>query len=141
MARRDRIARYKSGVVSCLNVVAPPGEACWVLTPDAYAWFTRRGALATNWRNEVTLESMEKMQEFDPLSLIHLISPIPLLLVIAEGDTLLPRHLLVAAYERARAPKSLVVLPCGHFDIYGGPWGEQAADAAVEWFGKPLVTA
>jgi fermentation-respiration switch protein FrsA (DUF1100 family) len=128
-------------VVGYAKVVAPEGEPCALRGPDAYEWFMRWSALVPIWRNQVTLESLEKVREFDPVSLIHLISPTPLLMIIAERDSLLPRDLLVAAYERAREPKALVSLPCGHFDVYDGAWGEKAADAATEWFRKHLGAA
>lgn len=38
------------------------------------------------------------------------------------------------APERAAKPRSRVVLPCGHFEIHDGQWGEKAAGAAAEWF-------
>ncbi len=135
---RDRIARYRTGEVNYLRVVAPEGEPCALATPDAREWFMRYGTLAPTWRNQVTLESMEKVREFDAASLIHLISPRAALLVAAEHDSLFPLRLVRAAYERLREPNYLVVLPCGHFDVYEGRWGERTVEAEIEWFRRHL---
>ena len=132
---RDRVARYRTGVVSYINVVAPEGEPCVLQSTDAYEWCMRWGARAPTWRNQVTLESLEKMREFDVLSQIHLISPTPVLMIAAQRDSLAPLGLVQAAFKRVHEPKALVVLPCGHFEVYDGEWAEKAADAAVEWFG------
>ncbi len=139
---RDRNARYKTGVVNYLPVVAPEGEPCLLRPPDAYEWFTTASRIAPSWRNGLTLESLERYREFDPVSSIHLISPTPLLLIAAENDSLIPLAAVKAAYERAGEPKALVTLPCGHFDLYyNEPWHSRAAGAAVEWFRRHLQSA
>jgi len=138
---QDRIARYKTGVVNYLKVVAPEGEPCVIRTAEAYEWFMHAGrSIAPNWRNQVTVESLEKEREFDPVGPIRLIAPTPLLLIGAEYDTLVPADLVVAAYERALEPKAVLLLPCGHFDVYHiEPWLSKAAGAAVEWFTNHLA--
>lgn len=94
---------------------------------------------APTWLNGVTIESLEKIQEFDPTRFIHLIAPTPLLIIGAEQDALIPARLVIEAYERVRAPKELVMLPCRHFDVYNTePWFSKAAGAAVGWFEKYL---
>ena len=68
-----------------MPVVAPEGEPSALPTPESYEWFTQLGeTVAPNWRNEVSLESMEAFLEYDPAGSIHLISPTPLLMVVAE---------------------------------------------------------
>ena len=56
--------------------------------------------------------------EYEPGTYIGRISPTPLLMVVAREDHLTPAHLAIDAYERAREPKKLVILPGGHFDAY-----------------------
>ncbi len=36
----------------------------------------------------------------------------------AQNDVLTPTDLAIAAYEKAREPKKLQILPGGHFDAY-----------------------
>jgi len=60
---------------------------------------------------------------------------------LSEGEkaaTVVMAHGFSAVKEtftQAGEPKKLVVLSCGHFDVYEKePWHEQAAAAATEWF-------
>lgn len=136
---KDRLARYAGESPGRIKVVAAPGEFCALTPDDAYEWFTGSRELAPSWRNEVTLESLEKMREFDPISLIRIIAPRPLLMIVAEKDSLLPYDALLAAYERAGEPKALLPLPCGHFDVYfREPWFGQACGTAAAWFKEHL---
>lgn len=83
---------------------------------------------------------MEAFLEYDPAGSIHLISPTPLLMVVGAEDTLTPTDMAIAAYERAREPKSLVVMEGGkHFDAYTEPGLSQSAPPAVEWFERHLI--
>lgn len=83
---------------------------------------------------------MEAFLEYDPAGSIHLISPTPLLMIVAEKDTLTPTDLAIAAYERALEPKKLVILKGSkHFDAYTEPGLSQSAPPAVEWFEQHLM--
>ena len=75
----------------------------------------------TTWRNEVTLRSLELFQGYEPGDYLKLISPTPLLMVVAPNDRLVRRRAGRAAYETAAEPKKLVLVPGGHFDAYVGP--------------------
>jgi uncharacterized protein len=138
---QDRAQRYTEGTGASVPVVAPEGEPSALPTPESYEWFTHAGeTIAPNWRNEVSLESMEAFLEYNPAGSIHLISPTPLLIVVAEKDTLTPTDLAIEAYERALEPKSLVILEGGkHFDAYTEPGLSQSALPAVEWFERHLM--
>jgi hypothetical protein len=137
---QDRTARYTGGEGGSVPVVAPEGEPSALPTPESYEWFGHASeTVAPNWRNEVSLESMEAFLEYDPAGNIHLISPTPLLMLVAEKDTLTPTDMAMAAYERALEPKKLVILEGGkHFDAYTEPGLSQAAPPAVEWFERHL---
>lgn len=135
----DRIARYKTGEVKYIKVVAPQGEPAIMPGQESYDAFMTLKERAPNWVNGVTLDSLEAVREFDPTRFIHLIAPTPLLIVAAEYDSLIPIHLVTEAFTRAREPKALVTLPCRHFDVYEQePWFSRAAGAAAEWFAKYL---
>lgn len=136
---QDRIARYRTGVVNYFKVVAPEGEPSAIPTTEAYEWFMHASSIVPSWRNQVTVESLEKIREFDPVGPIHLITPTPLLMIVAEHDSLIPSALVIAAYERARDPKAISMLPCGHFDVYNTePWLSKAVSAEVDWFMRHL---
>jgi hypothetical protein len=135
---QDRIARYTSGKINYMKVVAPEGEACILPGQENYDAFMEMAGVAPNWRNEVTLESLEKIREFDPVSRIHLIGPRALLVIAAEEDNLIPLKTLKGSFEKASEPKELIVYPIRHFDIYMKPWQTRAAKAAIDWFKKHL---
>ena len=137
MINQDRIARYKTGKINYLPVTGPEGEEAFMPGNEAYEWFTRSDA--PNWLNQVTMESVEKFIEYDPGAWIHRISPTPLLMILAEKDTVIRLDMAKKVYERAGEPKDLIVLPCKHFDVYDKePYFSQAADAAIQWFKKYL---
>jgi fermentation-respiration switch protein FrsA (DUF1100 family) len=121
-----------------MKVVAPEGEPCVLPGNETFEAYMALTEIAPNWRNQVTLASLEKMREFDPVSLIHMMAPTALLLIPAEKDSLIPIDAVKATYERAREPKAISVLPIDHFAIYKEPWLSKAAGAAIEWFGKHL---
>lgn len=135
-----RKSRYNGGDVQYIAVVAPEGEPCALPTPDSYEWFIKAGkTVAPNWENRVTLETMESFLEYNPAGLIDLISPTPLLMVVAENDTLTPTDLAIEAFQRAREPKKLVIFPGTHFDAYNEPGLSYTAPPAVEWFKEYLL--
>ena len=116
----DRAARFRGDPPVMVPVVAEdPAAPCALPTRDSWEWFSETGKTrATSWRNEVTLRSVEMFSEYEPIAYLPYISPTPLLMQPAIGDHLTPCDLAVAAYEKAREPKKLNILPGGHFDAY-----------------------
>lgn len=131
----DRIARFRGDPPAMVpvvdnNVLAPSA----LPTADSYTWFTETHKLrAPAWRNEVTLRSLEMFAEYEPVSYIARISPTPLLMLPAQADTLTPTELAIEAFQQAREPKRLQILPGGHFDAYVAGF-EVASGAARDWF-------
>ncbi len=140
MVIADRAATYPGGPATYFPVVAPDGQPAILGTPDAYEFFLRTSEdRRKNWINQVTVESIEKMIENDPADAIELVSPTALMIVAAENDALIPIDQVREAFERAGEPKKLVVIPCGHFDVYDRqPWHEQAVGSALQWFSDHL---
>jgi fermentation-respiration switch protein FrsA (DUF1100 family) len=136
---KDRTESYESRALKYMKVVAPRGEVCALPGVDTYEFYIRAKDSAPNWRNEITMESNEKLIEFDPVGPIRLIAPTPLLMVVAEKDTLIPSDMSRAAFERAGEPKKLCVLPCSHFDVYDEPWFSKILDLEVDWFRQHLL--
>jgi uncharacterized protein len=135
----DRLARFNGDAPAVVPVVAEDPFAPSALpTPDSWQWFTETSAKrAPNWRNEVTMRSVELLGEYNPVAYIDQISPTPLLLMPGDNDVLTPTHLALAAYEKAREPKKLKLLPGGHFDAYVGDFATSSA-AATAWFAEHL---
>jgi uncharacterized protein len=136
----DRLARFRGEPPVMVPVVDEDPLAPSALpTPDSWQWFTETGKnLAPTWRNEVTLRSVEMFTEYEPASYLPYISPTPLLMLVAFGDHLVPSELATAAFERAREPKRLIVLPGGHFDAYVAGFAA-ASGHARDWFVQHLA--
>jgi uncharacterized protein len=137
----DREARYAGKEPGMIPVVAEdPLAPSSLPTPDSWQWFTETAnTRAPSWRNEVTLRSLEMLMEYEPGSYIDRISPTPLLMVVAAGDVLTASDLAIDAYENAREPKKLVILPGGHFGAYTGPDFDLSSGAACDWLVQHLI--
>ena len=137
---QDREARYGSDRVTYLPLVAPPGQG-GLMPDEAYEFYTRaQQTIAPNWANRITTESLEKFVSYDPTGPIHLISPTPLLMIVAEQDQIIPSSLARSAFERALEPKRFLLLPCTHTAVYNTePFLSQAAEATIGWFRENLV--
>jgi uncharacterized protein len=131
----DRANRAAGGSPAMIPVVAEDPMASSALpTADSYKWFTETAATrAPSWRNEVTLRTIEYAFGYEPGAYIGLISPTPLMLIVAVQDHLAVSDLAIAAYERAYEPKRLVLLPGGHFEAYVEAF-EQSSGSACDWF-------
>jgi uncharacterized protein len=137
----DREARFTGKEPGMIPVVAEDPLGTAVLpTPDSWQWFTETAKTrAPSWHNAVTLRSVEMFLEYEPGSYIGRVSPTPLMLVVAVNDVLTVSDLAIDAYERAREPKKLVLLPGGHFDAYVGPDFELSSGEARDWLVQHLM--
>ena len=59
-------------------------------------------------------------------------------MVVACKDHLTVADLSLEYFEKARQPKELVALPCGHFDAYVGDAFAESAPRQLAWFQKYL---
>ncbi len=133
----DRVARYESGAVNYLPVVAEDNNAV-LNTTESYEWFTQtHKKMAPNWENQVTFESIEKFIEYNPGVYLPRISPTPLLIMVATRDTLTPTDISLRAFEAANEPKKLAILPGGHFDAYVAGFPHSSGHATA-WFKEHL---
>ena len=70
----------------------------------------------------MTLESVERILEWTPISFVDRITPRPLLIVTTAGhDVVHPAAAVAEAYERAREPKRLDFLPFDQLGLYSEP--------------------
>ncbi|MFK0153977.1 alpha/beta hydrolase [Streptomyces sp. NPDC090499] len=89
------------------------------------------------WRNEVTVRSNRLARMYEPGAWISRVSPTPLLMVVAEHDTVTLTDTGLAAFEQALEPKELRLIPGGHFDPYTTGFDRSSA-AALGWFRRHL---
>lgn len=137
---QERSSRAAGQPLRLIPVASPnpeQGELCVLATRESYDWLMKQVPTSPTWRNEVTLRSLELTFSFEPASFIAQVAPRPILIVGAEGDTLMPIQLTEAAFARAAEPKQFVKLPCGHFGPYDVCF-EQSSQAARDWFVKHL---
>lgn len=136
----DRMNRFAQGDPAMLPAVTPDPTAQAVMpSTDAYEWFTKTAAdRAPNWRNELTARSLEMATEYEPGSYISRIAPTPLLMIVAADDVVAPYQLALDAFEEAREPKEIRVIPGGHFDAYQGRGFDECASAARAHFTRHL---
>jgi fermentation-respiration switch protein FrsA (DUF1100 family) len=136
---QDRAARFRGEPPAMIPVVDPDPMAVSALpTADSWEWFSQTAKdRAPAWKNEVTLRTVEMLMEYEPGDYVERISPTPLLMVVAAGDHLTPADLALEAYQRAREPKRLELLPGGHFEAYVKDF-DTASAAARDWFREHL---
>jgi uncharacterized protein len=137
----DREARFAGKEPGMIPVVCEDPMGVAVLpTADSWQWFTETGnTRAPSWHNATTLRSVEMFLEYEPGTYISRVSPTPLLMVVAAGDVLTVSDLAIEAYENAREPKKLVILPGPHFGAYTGPDFDVSSGAARDWLVQHLI--
>ena len=134
----DRVARVLGKSNAYVDVVTPdPQRPCALPGADSYEYFSSSAEMASNWNSEVTLRSLELARANDPGAFVRLISPTPLLMIVAEDDHLTPTDLALDAFDRAAEPKALEILPGGHFAPYTDLF-ERSSRVAAEWFLEKL---
>ena len=137
----DRTTRYQSGTVTYMKAVSDGSENAMLPNPEANAFYPRLGqTIAPIWKNQVTVESVEKLIEYDPGYAVEQISPTPLLMIVAEQGQSQPANLSRDAFERIGQPKKLVTVAAGHTALLEQKDNvAQAASAAIDWFKQYLA--
>jgi fermentation-respiration switch protein FrsA (DUF1100 family) len=142
---RARIANGEQpGRVPC---IAPDLESAKtgkspVLFPDLHAYESFDGVLECGgrWENWVTQQTQLHMLEFEAQSMIHRITPTPLLMIVPMNDKTVLTASQLAAFEKAKEPKELFkVEDAGHFDIYRGEFFERNIARQLEFLKTRLA--
>ena len=72
---------------------------------------------------------------------MDLISPVPLLMCIAENDVLTPTDVALDVYSKAKEPKQLhLIRGAGHFDGHTGKWFDENSGVQVAFFRCAVAT-
>jgi fermentation-respiration switch protein FrsA (DUF1100 family) len=137
----DRVARMAGAEPALVPVGSadPTGDA---VLPSKGTWDYLQFAQETapEWRNEVTLRSVENLFCYEPAAFIDRIGPTPLLMVLASEDEDCPTDEQLAAYNKALEPKKVVIVDGDHYSVYGERHFETTKNAAVDWFSTHLGT-
>ena len=135
---RNRVQEYKKGIVNYFPIIGSAGQPACFPQKEAHDYFTRLAKEAPNWKNQITMESLDIYKEFAPGTFIHLIAPTPLLMIVASKDIVTSSEGEIKAFERAGEPKKLVVLKGDHFALFEGSSFSEASTEAVAWFEQYL---
>jgi fermentation-respiration switch protein FrsA (DUF1100 family) len=139
---QDRRTRYETGAGGRVKVTGRGslGEFCAMPSDQEFVdFFAQTAKLNKMWRQDITLESIERILEFNPASVIHLIAPRPLLIITTTGyDTIHPVEQVQSAFGSARDPKELVLLPEDQLGLYREPGLSVALGHSVTWFDRYL---
>lgn len=140
MFAADRNARLAGRPPGMIGVVSEdPAEPVALSTSDSWSSMQAMTVNAPNFRNTVTIRSMELASAYEPAAYIPMIAPTPLLMVVGATDYLTPTRHQLAAYETAREPKRLIMIDGGHFAPYLSHLDE-ASGAARDWFVQHLAS-
>ncbi len=135
----ERLRLARGEAPTRLRLMGQAGSDAIYRSQDAVDWYTAAYARAPGAVPEVTLRSVEAARGYNPADFIDRISPTPLLMQVAEHDSVTPTVLARAAYARALEPKALRIVPgAGHFDVYERDF-DGASRAAIDWFQRYLV--
>ncbi|CEI61472.1 hypothetical protein FVEN_g9436 [Fusarium venenatum] len=152
LAFKDRIptlledrCRITSGLdPSIVPLIAPDRESsdpatttAMFPTKDAYDIMSLQKTCGSRWENYITSQTQLHMLSFEGQSMIHRVSPTPLLFVVPGNDVLVSTASQMDAFNKAREPKELLYLDgCGHFDLYRGDYFEKNIKMQTEFLDR-----
>ena len=128
----ERHARSAGAPPTLIPVTAPGDGLAALPGDDAHDYFASTNS--PTWKNEVTFSSFEAVRAYEPAWWIDKLAPRPLLMIVAQDDTVTPTAHAEAAFQRAWEPKRLVHVPGGHFDVYVGAGFDQAVGEMLAFF-------
>lgn len=135
---RDLISTSRGEAPHLIPVVADPGEVAAMTSEDA-----QEGYLAIagpSWRNEITARAVLYEGRNRPIARMGDL-PCPILVQIAEYDSVAPAEAARAASWKAKGRVEVREYPCRHFDIYLGEWRERSLADQLHFLRRHLASA
>jgi pimeloyl-ACP methyl ester carboxylesterase len=132
---RDLAAMLRGRPPVHLAVVGPPGSVAAMSTADAEPGM--RAIAGPAWRNEVAARIMLVASSYRPGRQADRL-PCPILVQIADRDTVAPAKAAQAAAWLATGRAEVRTYPIGHFDIYAGAPFERALADQLYFLGRHL---
>ena len=137
---RDRKQRAEGSAPRLIPIIRPEEQKDWWSFFDVGHAVDEDKWRYQNWKNEQTLHSVEMYGEYDPEEYIEKISPCPLLMIVADNDTITFTEDEIELFEKkAGEPKKIVKFSGDHFSAYKEQF-QLTAKVANEWFMKYLQT-
>ena len=135
---RDRKQRAEGKPTRVIPIIQSEEQKDWRKFFDVNLAVEEDKWRYANWKNEQTLHSVEMYGEYHPEDHVENISPCPLLMIVADNDTVTYTDDEIEIFEtKAREPKKLIKFTGDHFSAYKEQF-ELTAAAANEWFIRHL---
>lgn len=137
-AAHERLADLRAGSPRIHQALAPstaPEGAALTLMDEAHDFYTsRQRQIAPHWVNQMTVESVHNLLEFDAVTYASLVAPTPLLVIHGTIDPNTPPRYAQEVYDTAHEPKTLVwIETTNHIQLYDQPQVNQAATTLIDW--------
>jgi len=136
----DREARFKGGKGGRIPAFGPQGTLCGLPSDDDILEFLAAVPDAfPTWRDTITLESIDRILQFSPLSFVHRISPRPYMIIsTGERDIVHPAWSVAELFDHAREPKRMEFLPFSQTALYSEPGLGISNRLASDFFAEKL---
>jgi fermentation-respiration switch protein FrsA (DUF1100 family) len=109
------------------------------LGQDIIDFFAAAEEFHPTWANTITLESVERILEYSPLSFVHRISPRPYMVISTAGyDVVHPAWSIAELIDAAREPKRVEFLPFNQIGLYSEPGMSMSNNLARDFFIEKL---
>jgi uncharacterized protein len=132
---RDQLASLRGRPPVMLAAVGAPGTVAAMTSPDAEPGY--RAITGPTWRNEVAARIALSAGGYRPgLQADRL--PCPMLVQIADRDTVAPPEAAQEAAFRATGRAEVRTYPIGHFDVYTGAAFERAVADQLHFLRRHL---
>jgi uncharacterized protein len=138
MGIRDAVRMVRGDQPLMIPTVGPPGEVAGMSTEESEPGM--RAIAGPTWRNEVTARAVfaewtnRAITQMDKLRC-------PILLQIADRDSVAPPAAARAAAWRAKGRVEVREYPCAHFDIYVGEWRERLIADQLHFLRRHLAAS
>jgi len=133
----ERVHLLNGGEPSVMQMCSDdPTVPCAFPGATTYRYLTEV-LTAENWKNEVTVRSIDWSMEFDVSPYLERIGPTPVLMIVATEDTTTPTDEALAAFHKITGPKELKLISGHHYLSYVENF-DVTSKAAAEFFAAQL---
>ena len=130
----DRIdADRKERVLSGVGEMVHPREEIMIATPERRASKVKAD-VDDRIPTSVPLRCAEAIMRYKPIDVVNLVAPTPIMFIGVEGDAVTPTDHVFSLYNKAQAPKKLVMQRhTTHYAAYA-QYGAEVIPEIVAWF-------
>lgn len=133
---RDLAGSLRGRPPVMVDVVGPPGAVAAMTAPDAEPGYL--AIVGPSWRNEIAARVFLRAGLYRPGLQADRV-PCPMLVQIADTDSVAPPKAAQDAAWRATGRAEVRTYPIGHFDLYTGAAFERAVADQLHFFSRHLA--